>query len=222
MGRPQGSTLGMIARRGKRTKPPAQGTPADALRQILPIAYHEAGHAVANYLLGQRVRSVSIVPALYWQRRKRGMAVLRQGASRGDWAFDPFDPRTPNELRRKVIIGALAGDAAVSLMLGRRFAATHPGYCASRFGSLLFGSVTDAIVVVELVGRMAASGRKRSSRKQLEQQIRGLRRKALALLRPYRNAISAVSAELITHRRLSGKRLPQIIRESTRVLSCAR
>src|SRR5581483_800231 len=45
------------------------------------VAYHEAGHAVACWLLGGRITGpLSIVPALNW----RGIAHIRAAASRND------------------------------------------------------------------------------------------------------------------------------------------
>ncbi len=92
-----------------------------ATKEEVSTAYHEAGHAVAAYLLKRSFNYVTIVPDE--EKGSLGHVRFRGFGENFDPAFD-YSPQMRLRLEREIIC-SLAGDAAESIHLGRRIGGSY-------------------------------------------------------------------------------------------------
>ena len=87
-----------------------------ARNELASTAYHEAGHAVAHFVLGRRIDRVTIVPGNGYLGRVQGRVLPKS------WSPQQGDFRPPRELRaaENLLTCLLAGPTAEARFRGRR------------------------------------------------------------------------------------------------------
>ncbi|MCX2727892.1 AAA family ATPase [Thermomicrobium sp. 4228-Ro] len=164
------------------------------------IAYHEAGHALAQYLLQPRERVVKV-------------SIIRRGEALGFSATKPTEERftkTREELLADIQV-ALAARAAEELFLGTQMTgATSDLAQATHLANLMVsawgmdGSLYSGLTYNQMVPDLY---RKQRIERLLQRQFQNVKR----LLEANREAVVAIAEELLKHDELNEQQLREIL-----------